>query len=472
MRDEPVGLRESPQRVIDDIQSKEVERTRIASAGPNYSGIGYRKTTKSNKTNVADRSLSPVSSNAMNALNGLTIPSAEPTKKSKSTSTIRSVPSDQGSLLSTSQDDPSRRAQGRSDPTAMPHYTGEHIPAIPVSSSLNNLTRQHSNSTGLSVASSVVRRISSEFGPTRSLASTNGLHIPEDSASTSETHDTNDSNSASSANGVNGSSLVTSPLNPNTTQQWSTAVGRSTLGKSGRVIEKLQNQLDTMRRELTSEKANTVEYRNAVALAETKMGQMREEYDIALHDAAIAKTSLKRRERQVAEMKAQIESEKQRADKAVEREKGWREQMEKVEEESKRKVEEAQMHAALMDGRVKAMSSHWKDQGAEVNRTVVKLRTEIGKIVEARRADDNRMNMLQGLCDQQAEQLTSLQAEKEAIERKFEEYKREQEQALQDIKTKAISQEQQNESKLQETQEVLGQLKWALNLQKNTRSPR
>jgi len=123
-----------------------------------------------------------------------------------------------------------------------------------------------------------------------------------------------------------------------------------------------------------------------------------------------------------------------------------------------------------MDGRVKAMTSHWKEQGAEVDRTVKKLGKEIDQIVEERRADDNRMNMLQGLCDQQAEQLTSLQAEKEAIESKFEEYKREQEHALRDIKAAAKSQQDKAESKLQEAEEVLGQLKWALNVKKNVKS--
>lgn len=127
------------------------------------------------------------------------------------------------------------------------------------------------------------------------------------------------------------------------------------------------------------------------------------------------------------------------------------------------------MHAALMEGRVNAMSSHWKDQGAEVDRTVKKMNKRVGEILEQRRIDDNRMNMLQGLCDQQAEQLTTLQAEKEAIERKFEEYKLEQERMLKDIKAAAISQTEENEAKVQETQEVLGQLKWALNLHNVTK---
>ncbi|KAE8442673.1 hypothetical protein EG329_002971 [Mollisiaceae sp. DMI_Dod_QoI] len=417
-----------------------------------HADTGSRKAnSRPSTTNAPDRSLSQVPPNVMNALNGNGTPSIDNTKP-KSNSTIRSVPADRPSLDRSPQDEAARRSQTRSDP--MPHST-QYLPPIPSASPHISLPRQNSGSTGLSVASSVVRRISSEFGPTRSLGNGNSLQIPEDSGPSNGT--------------LNGTSHIASPSNSNN-QQWSTAVGRSTLGKSGRVIEKLQNEIDTMRRELTSERLNTAEMKNAVGLADAKLATMREEYDIALHDAAIAKTSLKRRERQVAEMKAQIESEKQRADKAVEREKGWRDQMELIEQESKRKIEEAQMHAALMDGRVKAMTSHWKEQGAEVDRTVKKLSKEIDQIVEERRADDDRMNMLQGLCDQQAEQLTSLQAEKEAIEKKFEDYKREQEHALRDIKATAESQQEKAESKLQEAEEVLGQLKWALNVKKNVKS--
>ena len=113
------------------------------------------------------------------------------------------------------------------------------------------------------------------------------------------------------------------------------------------------------------------------------------------------------------------------------------------------------------------MTSHWKEQGAQVDRTVKKLGKEIDILVEERRNDDRRMNTLQGLCDQQAKQLQALQEEKEGITRAFETYKREQEEGLRGIKERAKEQEERNEAALEETVKVLGELKWALGVKRN-----
>ena len=226
---------------------------------------------------------------------------------------------------------------------------------------------------------------------------------------------------------------------------------------------------DMLKRDLNLERLRAEESKQAVRMAEGKMEALAAEYDGKLHDAAINKTLLKRRERQGAEMKSQIEAEKNRADKAVERERGWKEAMEKIEDESKRSVEEAQTFAALMKGRNDAMTSHWRDQGLEVNKTVAKLGAEIETIVQERKVDDDRMNMLQELCEQQAEQLTALQAEKDGISEAFDKYKIMQEDALKEIKARARAQEQANEAALLETQRVLGELKWALGVKKNVK---
>jgi chromosome segregation ATPase len=226
---------------------------------------------------------------------------------------------------------------------------------------------------------------------------------------------------------------------------------------------------DMLKRDLNLERLRAEESRQAVKMAEGKMEALTAEYDGKLHDAAINKTLLKRRERQLSDLKAQIEGERQRADSAVERERTWKEELERMQEECKKKVDEAVTYAALMTGRNEAMTGHWKEQGMEVNRTVNKLSKEIESIGEERRNDDRKMNVLQGLCDQQAELLGSLEKEKQGIQQAFESYKKEQEESLQGIKERARKQEAANEAALLETQRVLGELKWALAVKKNVK---
>jgi chromosome segregation ATPase len=235
------------------------------------------------------------------------------------------------------------------------------------------------------------------------------------------------------------------------------------------VIERLMGENDMLKRDLNLERLRAEESRQAVKMAEGKMEALAAEYDGKLHDAAINKTLLKRRERQLSDLKAQIEGERQRADMAVERERTWREELERVQEDCNKRVEEAQTYAALMKGRNDALTSHWKEQGAEVDRTVAELSKEIESIVEERRNDDRKMNMLQGLCDQQAELLGSLEREKQGIQKAFESYKWEQDESLRGLKERARLQEAANEAALLETQRVLGELKWALAVKKNVK---
>jgi chromosome segregation ATPase len=226
---------------------------------------------------------------------------------------------------------------------------------------------------------------------------------------------------------------------------------------------------DMLKRDLNIERLRAEESNQAAKMAEAKMEALTSEYETRLHDATVNKTLLKRRERQVADYKAQVESEKQKTAAAVESEREWRDVMEKCKVECKEKVDEAQLYAALMEGRNTAMTSHWADQGAEVDRSVAKLGKRINTIIQERKKDDAKIDMLKSLCDQQAEQLRLLELEKQGINDAFEAYKKQQEDMLKDIKTKAAAQEKDNEEILKESRRVLGELKWALGVNKNVK---
>lgn len=380
------------------------------------------------ETNTPSRVLSTLSSNAMNSLS---TGSATMTERSKSQNGgIRTVPNSDGA-----DDAP---AAGNTYPqnreTKKPYngITSDQPQPSPV-------TRKNS-----AAFSTLERTISTEFGPTKSQS--NAFPIGEDGSSPN----------------ANGSSTGGSP-------HWSSAVGKANLGKSGRVIERLMAENDMLKRDLNIERLRAEESRQAMKMVEAKMDAMATEYEAKLHDASINRTLLKRRERQLADMKDQVEAEKLRADKAVERELTWKGEMESAQDECKRKVDEAETFAALMEGRNKTLTNHWKDQGLEVERAVSKVHKDIEKIVEERKSDDAKIETLLELVDQQATQLTTLQAQKQAIEDAFQRYKIEQEEALKSIKENAKRQEEANRERLDEAQQVLGQLKWALGVKKNVR---
>lgn len=242
------------------------------------------------------------------------------------------------------------------------------------------------------------------------------------------------------------------------------AVGKAGLGKTGRVMNRLISENESLKRDLQIEKLNSEESRREAKLLQDKMERMIADYESRLLEANVTKTLLARKERQVESLQAAVDLEKKRTSDAQGKERTWRDEMEKTRVDSTRKVEEATTHAALMEGRYNAISSHWKDQGDEVKRAMTKMGKEIAGLLDARRKDDEKITTLRDVCDQQDGNIKDLLRQKTAIWQQFEAYKKEQENILGNIKTTATEREAQQEKMLAEAREVMEKLKWALNV--------
>jgi len=250
--------------------------------------------------------------------------------------------------------------------------------------------------------------------------------------------------------------------------QWDSTIGKAGLGKTGRVINKLVSDNEVLKRDLKIERLKAEESKQAAKLVEDKMERMISEYESRLLEANVAKTLLSRKERQVEHLQSAVELEKKRTADAQERERVWREEMEGARREAKIKVEEATSRAALMEGRYNAISSHWRDQGEEVKRSMTTMNGRIRSLIDERQKDDEKINVLRDLCDQQDGNIRDLQRQKDEISRKFEAYKREQEEALRAIKENARKREEEQQKTLDEAKQVLDKLKWALQVKRHT----
>ncbi|KAF7531554.1 hypothetical protein G7054_g8787 [Neopestalotiopsis clavispora] len=247
------------------------------------------------------------------------------------------------------------------------------------------------------------------------------------------------------------------------------AVGKAALGKTGRVINKLVSDNEALRRDLKIERIKSEEAKQAAKLMEDKMERMISEYESRLLEANVTKTLLSRKERQVESLQQAVELEKKRTADAQDRERTWKDEMEKSRRDANVQVDEAKTHAAMMEGRYNAIASHWKEQGNEVKKATTSLRAEIGALVEERKRDDDKINTLRDLCDQQDGNIKDLRRQNEEIGNQFEAYKRTQEEALKSIKENARNREDEQLRTIEETKQTLGQLKWALQVKANVR---
>ena len=249
-------------------------------------------------------------------------------------------------------------------------------------------------------------------------------------------------------------------------ERWDSSIGKAGLGKTGRVINKLVSDNEALKRDIQIERLRAEEARQAAKLLEEKMERMAAEHEARLLEAQVTKTLLARKERQVESLSAQVGLEKKKALEALDRERNWREEMEKSQTDAKRRIEGAEAKSLMLEGRYNAISSHWKDQGNEVKRATSKLRKEIAALVQERKKDDEKISILCDLCDQQDCNIRELAQQKNSLSQQFQTYKTEQEHALKDIKTHARETEEEQVRILEETRETLHRLKWVSNMHK------
>ncbi len=204
---------------------------------------------------------------------------------------------------------------------------------------------------------------------------------------------------------------------------WDSTVGKAGLGKTGRVINRLVSDNEALKRDLKIERLKAEEARQAARLLEDRMERLVSDYEGRLLEASVAKTLLSRKERQVESLQTSLDLERKRTTEAQDRERTWRQEVERVRSDTKRQVDDATSHAALMEGRYNAISGHWRDQGEEVKRALARTRKEMQLLLEERQEDDDKITVLRDLCDQQDGNIRDLRLQKEDISRKFEEYK-------------------------------------------------
>ncbi|KAK4100635.1 hypothetical protein N658DRAFT_427252 [Parathielavia hyrcaniae] len=254
------------------------------------------------------------------------------------------------------------------------------------------------------------------------------------------------------------------PSSSSPNASWDSSVGKAGLGKTGRVINRLVSDNESLKRDIQIERLRAEESRSAARLLEDKLERVISDYESRLLEASVTKTLLARKERQVESLQDAVELERKRALDAAARERVCKDEMERAVADAKRQVDEATNYAALCEGRYQAISGHWKDQGEEVKRAMGKMRAEVEELVGERKKDDEKIETLRELCDQQDGNIRELMRQKDEIAAQFERYKRQQEEDLRGIKTRADQREQEQERTLREAREALDKLRWALSV--------
>ncbi|KAL8632131.1 hypothetical protein Q9189_002155 [Teloschistes chrysophthalmus] len=356
--------------------------------------------------------------------------------------------------------------------------TKTHIAAEPPTLQLNGLFQTNMNLNGLGT-------FTLDSVPTSPLQ--NG--VPTDGAS-SPPHTTSPTNSTPSrpvfvptrrfysqpvldANGPEPESPAPTtsgtPKSDSNDSPWSSAVGRATTGKSGRVIERLMAENDRLRRENNLLESKWEEEVRRSDSAKSAMEELRAANEHLRSSWEIDMALLSRKDRRLKEINTDLETERQRREKAEEDTRQTHRERDEAVEGLKKELHIATEQAKRANTQYDVVSKSYRSLEDNYGRQTRKLKAEMQSLQEDITEDQRKLMTIQTVMEHEQNESRRVHKAKDQMQRKFEAYKDEAEQELIRIREAAQENAAAIERKEQEMQRTVEEMRYVINVKRNVR---
>ena len=251
---------------------------------------------------------------------------------------------------------------------------------------------------------------------------------------------------------------------------WSSAVGRATTGgKSGRVIERLMGDNDKIHRELRLSKFLYEEEQQRSESAREAVDSLRatNQNMIAIHDAD--KTAIARRDRKIDELKSDLEGEKARRESAERQMKEMARERDEVLKQAQIDVQSGKEIARRAASQYEVLSNSWKGLDAGYKKQTQSLKTQIKQSAEDNRHIRQRLLELEVVQGQLHSEIEKNKRAHDKVVKEYLNYKEEKEGGMAWIKKRAMANETAYDDALKEMHRVTGEMKWAMNVQRDVK---
>jgi len=255
-------------------------------------------------------------------------------------------------------------------------------------------------------------------------------------------------------------SLSESSTPPESTA-WSSAIGHASTGKSGRVIERLQGDIDRLHREkqLLKVRHEEMEKANEALMTRNQYLQDRNSNYEQSHEANLRQ--LARKERQVEELREELRKEKVKTARAEEQvraatasEEAWRDEASKAKALAAQKEAEYETIVACRN-----MDYDRHQSGLD------NVKSSFETLIRQREEDYEKQKKLEIIAEQQRQTIAQLEELTRRLTANFKAYKSEIERAITELRRIASANDNAVTQKLEEMTEVTGQMRWLMNVE-------
>ena len=252
----------------------------------------------------------------------------------------------------------------------------------------------------------------------------------------------------------------------------SAAVGRASLGKSGRVIEKLMGENDMHRRDKALAKLQRDEEVKQHESTKSKYEALRISHDNlqVIHESDNA--AISRKDRKLEDLRVELELERTMRKKAEDETKvARRERDEDVEKYKKEAMYEQEQHRGAANS-YEVLKSSFKGLDQQYKRQTQKLRSDLKAIEILAAKEQATVSHLTIISDQADKEAARQRTINEDLQVQFDAYKSHSEELLGKIKAKAESNEISTSEALEEIRILAGQMRHTINIARDVREPR
>lgn len=248
---------------------------------------------------------------------------------------------------------------------------------------------------------------------------------------------------------------------------WSAAVGRATTGKSGRVIEKLMGDNDRLQREKTLATVKLEEEikRGESARSALESLQVSNANLVSIHESD--KTFLAKKDRRIEELRADLEAERSRREKAEVDTRDSRRERDEIVGKLRKDAAEDKQRTLRSASQYEVISSSWKSMEDRYEKQTANLKNDLKRLQMEMEADRRKLAKLELVLEQLAQEGDKSRKAKEKLTAEFQVYKAEQEAGIHDIKQRAEMNDTAHDRTLRQMETMLGEMKYVVNVKRS-----
>ena len=266
--------------------------------------------------------------------------------------------------------------------------------------------------------------------------------------------------------------LVSQPPTPGSDVDgypWSSAVGRAATGKSGRVIERLMADVDRLQREkhLANVKLEEETRRSESARSALENLQVSNQHLESSHE--IDKIALGRRDRKIEELRAELQVERSRREKAEADMKDTRLERDETVQDYQRQIFDEKGKAKRSTTQYEVLSKSWKNLEEKYERQTRKLKGDMCELKLQMNSDQRKLMRLGVIMEQLKQEGDKTKKAKDKVLRDFETFRAEQEDGIREMKRRAEKNDAASDDALKQLDIVLGEMRYVVNVKKNVK---